>query len=240
MMPDLSRLNALAIALGATVAFGLLVRLGVRLAIALTPAPALPSPRALASRRLLGSAIGQGLSVALVAALLLRAGLSLGDLGFARTASPAAWGAAVLLAALVSALMIAGPLRGNATLTEWSPYRVSGGLLAGMAAGFGEEVVFRGFIMTALAWGGFGHLGQVTGSALLFGLAYAGWGLLGRRASAPAALRAMCSTALVGVLYSLLYLWSGRSLMPVIAAHAITDLIIEPALLETMIARHEA
>jgi membrane protease YdiL (CAAX protease family) len=124
-------------------------------------------------------------------------------------------------------------------LTEWSSYRVSGGLLAGMAAGFGEEVVFRGFIMSALAWGGFSPAEQVVGSALLFGLAHAGWGLLGARASARAALDAGCATAALGAVYSLLYLWSGRSLMPVIAAHAITDLIIQPALLETMIARQQ-
>jgi membrane protease YdiL (CAAX protease family) len=190
-----------------------------------------------ASRRLLGAALGQAMAVTLVAALLLRAGLSLGDLGLTRPATGAVWGAALVLALLLAGLLVAGPLRSSATLREWSTYRVSGGLLAGVAAGFGEETVFRGFVLSALAWGGLGTVAQVLGSGVLFGLAHGGWGSLGGRPSLRAVLGAALPTAIVGVLYALLYVWGGRSLAPLIVSHALTDCIIEPALLETMIAR---
>jgi len=51
------------------------------------------------------------------------------------------------------------------------------------------------------------------------------------------ALGAALPTAIVGALYALLYVWGGRSLAPLIVSHALSDCIIEPALLETMIAR---
>jgi membrane protease YdiL (CAAX protease family) len=235
--PLLSVTNAVGLALGATLAFVLLVRLGGRIAALITPVVEQPSPRTQASRGLLGSALGQAMAVTLVAALLLRAGLSLGDLGLTRRATPEVWAAALVLGLLVAGLMIAGPLRGSATVREWSAYRVSGGLLAGVAAGFGEETVFRGFVLSSLAWGGMGIAMQVLGSAVLFGLAHVGWGTLGRRGSLRIALASAVPTAIVGALYALLYVWGGRSLTPLIVSHALTDCIIEPALLETIIAR---
>jgi membrane protease YdiL (CAAX protease family) len=236
-IPLLSLASALGLALGATLAFVLLLRLGARIVALITPVVEQPSARVQASRRLLGSALGQAMAVTLVAALLLRAGLSLGDLGLTRRATPEVWGAALVLALLVAGLMIAGPLRSSRTLREWSAYRVSGGLLAGVAAGFGEEIVFRGFVISALAWGGLGSAVQIVGSAALFGLAHVGWGALGRRVSWRAALGAALPTAIVGALYALLYVWGGRSLAPLVVSHALTDCVIEPALLETMIAR---
>ena len=236
-LPLLSLTNALGLAAGATLAFVLLVRLGGRIVALITPVVEQPSPRVQASRRLLGSALGQAMAVTLIAALLLRAGLSLGDLGLTRPATQEVWGASLVLALLVAGLTAAGPLRSSSTLREWSAYRVSGGLLAGVAAGFGEETVFRGFVIAALAWGGLGVPAQVVGSAVLFGLAHMGWGGQGRRASLRMALGAALPAANVGALYALLYVWGGRSLPPLIVSHALTDCLIEPALLETMIAR---
>ncbi len=232
----LSLTNALGLALGATLAFVLLVRLGIRVVALITPVVEQPSPRVQASRRLLGAALGQAMAVTLIAALLLRAGLSLGDLGLTRAAAPDVWGAALVLAVLVAGLVIAGPLRSSTTLREWSAYRVSGGLLAGVAAGFSEETVFRGFVISALAWGGMGVPAQVAGSAVLFGLAHVGWGAPGG-VSPRVALGAALPTAIVGALYALLYVWGGRSLAPLIVSHALTVCLIQPALLETMIAR---
>lgn len=233
----ITSVNAVGLALGATLAFLLLARLGIRITGLITPAAEQPSARAQASRRVLGWAIGQALSVTLVATLLLRAGLSLGDIGLTRPAPREVWGAALVLALLVSALLIAGPLRGSATLREWGAYRVSGGLLAGLASGFGEEIVFRGFVMTALAWGGYGSAAQVLGSGVLFGVAYLRWGALGPRMAWRAGLGAAALAAAVGALYGLLYAWGGRSLLPLIACHTVTDAMVQPALLEAMIAR---
>ena len=233
----LSLTNAVGLALGATLAFVLLVRVGGRVVALITPLVEQPSPRVRASRQLLGSALGQAMAVTLIAALLLRAGLSLGDLGLTRPATRDVWGAGLVLALLLVAVLVAGPLRSSSTLREWSAYRVSGGLLAGIAAGFGEEIVFRGFVLSALAWGGLGVPAQVVGSAVVFGVAHAGWGTLGRRVAPRLALGAAAATAIVGALYGLLYVWGGRSLAPLIVSHALTDCLIEPALLETMIAR---
>jgi membrane protease YdiL (CAAX protease family) len=224
----LTSVSALGLSLGATAALVLLVRVGIRLTGLITPVAERPSTRALASRAILGAAIGQALCVTLVAAVLLRAGLSLGDLGLTRSAPRPVWGAAILLAILTAALLVAGPLRRSATLRESSAYRVSGGLVAGLAGGLGEELVFRGFVMTVLAWGGYSTAAQIVASSVLFALARAAW---------RGGVGAVAPTALVGAMYGSLYVWGGRSLLPVIGAHALISVLVEPALLETTIAR---
>jgi membrane protease YdiL (CAAX protease family) len=235
----LTGLNALVLALGATAAYVLLVRIGDRVTAWLTPVVEQPSARGRASRHLLGSALGQALTVILIATLLLRAGLSLRDLGLARPATWQAWGAALALGLLGAGALIAGPLRRSATLREWSAYRASGALLAAVGAGFGEEIVFRGFVISALAWGDWGAALQIAGSALLFGLARAGWGAgAGTGSFQVKAVTAATATGF-GLLYAVLYVEAGRSLLPVILAHGLAEAAVQPALFEVVLTRRQ-
>ncbi len=235
----LSGLNAVVLALGATAAYVLLVRIGDRVTAWLTPAVEQPSTRGQASRHLLGSAIGQALSVTLIATLLLRAGLSLRDLGLVRPVTGQAWGAALALGLVGAGALMAGPLRRSATGREWSAYRASGALLAAVGAGFGEEIVFRGFVISVLAWGGWGLTQQIAASALLFGLARLGWGAGAWPGSFKAAAATAGTATAFGGLYALLYVEAGRSLLPVILAHGLTEAAVQPALFEVILARRQ-
>ncbi|HEY8048216.1 MAG TPA: CPBP family intramembrane glutamic endopeptidase, partial [Ramlibacter sp.] len=79
-----------------------------------------------------------------------------------------------------------------------------------------------------LAHEGVWQLTQVVGSALAFGAAHAVWGLFGR--SLRAAAGAMIATGLLGAGFAVVYLLSGRNLMPCIAAHFGIDALLEPGL----------
>jgi hypothetical protein len=104
-------------------------------------------------------------------------------------------------------------------------------LVAGLGAGFCEEIVFRGFVMSVLSWAGIARVAQVLASGVLFGLAHVGWSALGAPFEPRVFLSTVGSTAVLGILYAVIYLIGGRSLGPVIASHAATDVVIEPWLL---------
>ncbi len=101
-------------------------------------------------------------------------------------------------------------LPGNATaLVGWL-------LLVWTSAAFAEELVFRGFVLTRLEMA-FGDGRGATAMAIivqafLFGVAHF---YLGARGIATA--------ATVGLIYGLVYTINGRNLLPLIAAHGITD-----------------
>jgi membrane protease YdiL (CAAX protease family) len=102
------------------------------------------------------------------------------------------------------------PLRGNAPLVA---YAIGGAWLRGA---IGEELTFRGFLMTRLAelLGGARLSWSVAlcVQAALFGLAHFYQGPIGA-----------VLTGLIGLLMGLGYLVAGRSLLPVILAHGLVD-----------------
>jgi membrane protease YdiL (CAAX protease family) len=81
---------------------------------------------------------------------------------------------------------------------------------------FGEEMLFRAFLTVSLA----GALGEfkarwalaLAGSSLLFGLAHYDWGLAG-----------VIDTAIMGFVFGLIYLRSGRNLWITLIAHALLN-----------------
>jgi len=54
-------------------------------------------------------------------------------------------------------------------------FQLGAALLMGITAGFYEEVLFRGFLMTEFATAGYGKVMQVVGPSVAFGLAHAGY-----------------------------------------------------------------
>jgi uncharacterized protein len=184
-----------------------------------------------ATLRITGAVTGQVATVLLLILYLRWQDRSLADLGFGLPVPAWGWISAIVLTAALSSLILVGPLRGRASLSELSFFHIYNSLAAGLGAGFCEELLFRGFVMSALAWAGSGRLTQVLVSALLFGLAHVGWTAIGTGFNARMFLGSVIPTAVFGALYAGIYLISGRSLMPVIMAHAITDMLIEPWLL---------
>jgi len=187
--------------------------------------------RAEAVIRISGSALGQLCGVLLLAAFLRSRGRALRDLGLWKSASPLAWIIAVFLSVTLAAMMLAGPLRGAANLKEATLFRVYTSIVAALGAGFGEEILFRGYVMSELAWSGAGRVSQVVAAALIFGLAHARWASLGQGFDPRVLLGSAGTTMMAGALYAGLYLVSRRSLMPAIASHGLTDLVIEPWLI---------
>ena len=169
---------------------------------------------------------------AVILLLLRQRRQSLRDLGWGRPARRWGWVWALLVAVLYAALVLSGPIGRNAPwLSDWSAYRLSLALGIGISAGFCEETVFRGFVMRQLADAGRGPTFQVICSALLFGAAHVGWGALTQGSQLAAVLPALLGTAVLGGALAIVYLLSGRALAPVVAAHALIDVAIEPWLL---------
>jgi membrane protease YdiL (CAAX protease family) len=161
---------------------------------------------------------------------LQRAGLGWRDVGLRRPGHVGialAWVAGLYLASAVLKLLVVDPL---ATAAGWpamnlSPFAHLPGnaavlarslLLAWVSAALGEELVFRGFLLTRLeklfGGGGIATAMAVMGQALLFGAAH--W---------PLGLRAVTTAGLIGVLYGTAYRYNGRNLVPLMVAHGLTD-----------------
>ncbi len=100
--------------------------------------------------------------------------------------------------------------------------------MVAVSAGILEELVFRKLLMNSLAAAGAGPLPQVILSGLAFGAAHGVWGLMGR--SIRAALGAAAATGILGVALAGVFIASGRSLAPCIAAHFLINALIEPGL----------
>jgi uncharacterized protein len=157
-------------------------------------------------------------------------GLRWGDLGLRMpesTVRALAWVAALYFASALMKVLIVDPLgaaRGwpSVNLSRFSQLPGNTGLLAGYlllawaSAAFAEELVFRGFLLTRLELllgSGLGATAiAATGQALLFG---AGHWYLG--------LRGVCTAALIGLVYGVVYVCNGRNLVPLIIAHGLTD-----------------
>lgn len=89
-------------------------------------------------------------------------------------------------------------------------------LVAWTQAAFGEEMVFRGFLLTRLeillGHGVSATVSAVTGQALLFG---AGHWYLGPRG--------MTTAAALGLILGAVYVFDGRNLVPLIIVHGLAD-----------------
>lgn len=154
---------------------------------------------------------------------LKRSGWS--DLGFIR---PESWSrvifigiltAIVLQSAALLQIKLGGPIPDISSFDQIknNPWALLGWLMiAWTTAGFGEEIIWRGFILKQISrLFGEGKTGWIIGlvsSALLFGLIHAYQGVTG-----------IVMTGFTGIVYGLLFLNSKRNLWTTIFAHAFTD-----------------
>jgi membrane protease YdiL (CAAX protease family) len=138
-----------------------------------------------------------------------------------------AWVAALYMGAGLTKIFIIDPL-GKAlswppinfsrfsTLPGNAAFLAAGLLLVWVQAAFGEELVFRGFLLTRLELLLGGALSAtataVVGQALLFGVAH--WYL------GP---RGVTTAGITGLLLGVVYLVDGRNLVPLIGAHGLAD-----------------
>ncbi|MGO9717436.1 MAG: CPBP family intramembrane glutamic endopeptidase [Steroidobacteraceae bacterium] len=138
-----------------------------------------------------------------------------------------AWSAALYVAAALTKILVIDPL---GKVLGWPPLDLSrfsklpgnavllAGflLLAWVQAAFGEELVFRGFLLTRLdllLGGGISAAATaVVGQALLFGVGH--WYL---------GLRGVTTAGITGLILGVVYLCDGRNLVPLIGAHGLAD-----------------
>jgi membrane protease YdiL (CAAX protease family) len=119
-------------------------------------------------------------------------------------------------------------------LWNFSTFKLSGLALA-VPAAILEEVFFRQYVMDALA-----HetaIIQILASALTFGIAHAIWGI---RGGWRAAAGAVGSTTLMGAALAVVYLASGRAVLPCVVSHFLITAILEPWLLYAYVERSRA
>ncbi|MDC0598670.1 CPBP family intramembrane metalloprotease [Gammaproteobacteria bacterium] len=103
------------------------------------------------------------------------------------------------------------------------------GIVSAFASGIMEELVFRKFLMD---WGmsaGLGIPAQMLLSALVFGFAHASWGFI--RGEFKIAIPVVLSTVGLSIPLGILYVASGRNVLPCIVAHVLINLVIEPWLI---------
>jgi len=178
------------------------------------------------------SVLGTPLAVVALTLLLRRRGESWAALGLRK---PRRWSVAMVQAVVIAVvvlsvmlglqLMLEGifktpddsfldDVRGNVWL-----YLYFVGVVSWLAQGLGEELLFRGFIMTRLAqmfrlnraaWGA-----AVLIQGVLFGLMHGYQGVAG-----------MISAAGAGIVFGIGYLMTGRNLLPCVIAHALCGMVL--------------
>jgi membrane protease YdiL (CAAX protease family) len=104
-------------------------------------------------------------------------------------------------------------------------------LLMGTTAGFCEEVLFRGFLMTEFFKAGYGKGAQVFIPGLAFGLSHAGFLNQGFLPWLGIATPVAC----IGMLWGAAYLLERRSLVPAVVAHFLNDATALPWIMFFMI-----
>jgi hypothetical protein len=167
-------------------------------------------------------------------ALILRLrGQELGDIGWRRPVSTWAWFLAIGLAILFSGLALRSVGGGAQLLSDWSFYRISLALVLGGSAGVCLETIFRGFVMTQARDAGLPVAIQILLSALLFWLAGArfAWGGTPGHLSFWVSLATAPAGVVLGAVLAIIYVVGRRSLTPVIVAHAMIDMTLEPGML---------
>ena len=131
-----------------------------------------------------------------------------------------------LLALVLAGLSITSnlrffPMMGIPVSYAFAPrgFHLLASLLLGVTAGFCEEVLFRGFLMTEFADAGYGRTAQVIIPGIAFGFSHLGYSVHGF----TAAVGIMLPTAILGMLWGLAYLLGRRKLLPCIVAHFLND-----------------
>lgn len=149
-------------------------------------------------------------------------------LGFAaaRTGTTAGW--IVAAAVVIAFVLLAARLPSVRATMFRASWLKALGLAVAVTAGILEEVVFRKLLMDWVADQSHGATVQVLVSGLTFGAAHGVWGLFDR--SVRAAVGATMATGVLGAGLAIVYIASGRSLAPCVAAHFLINALVEPGL----------
>jgi membrane protease YdiL (CAAX protease family) len=160
--------------------------------------------------------------MAAVLLVLKRRHESLRALGVWRWGNWAGWAFALLFAgfAIASNLRFL-PRMGIPIWYAFAPhgFHLVASLATGITAGFCEEVLFRGLLMTHFAQAGYGKAAQVIIPGVSFGFSHLGYSVHGFLAGVGI----MAPTAVLGMMWGVAYLLGRRALIPCMVAHLLND-----------------
>ncbi|NIU44107.1 MAG: CPBP family intramembrane metalloprotease [Nitrospinaceae bacterium] len=163
-----------------------------------------------------------------VLAVVIRNRTVLEALRSLRQKAPAAgWFIALAAAFIHATVLAAGWIENPSRIFDVSLLNLSLSLIPA-ADGFSQEVFFRGYVVLRLARDGFSRTTQVVVSGLLFGLLHWNWGL---HLSAPSwldVLSPVLGTFILGVVFAFAFQASKYRLLPVVVAHVLLIIIIQP------------
>jgi membrane protease YdiL (CAAX protease family) len=171
---------------------------------------------------LAGGIIAEWLFVIAAWLVLKSRNQSFRDLGTWRLGNWAGWGLALLLAGLsIASNLRFLPRMGIPISYAFAPqgFHLVAALATGITAGFCEELLFRGFLMTEFATAGYGKVAQVILPGIAFGFSHLGYSVHGF----GAAIGIMVPTGILGMLWGGAYLLGRRGLLPCIVAHFLND-----------------
>lgn len=151
----------------------------------------------------------------------------MGFLNGSHNPTPSGWAAALLVAAAYVALSARrlSSVRANLVRPSWLKLLA---ICTAVPTGILEEIAFRSMLMDTLRDHGAAAWSQVLLSGLSFGLLHGIWALF--RGSWRVGIGAIIATSLLGAALAVVYLVSGRSLAPCVAAHFLLNALAEPGL----------
>jgi len=151
-------------------------------------------------------------------------------MGFNQTATeiPVAWVLAVVVAIAYIAYTAKGIPAVRENFFRFNFLKVIG-IFSAIASGIVEELVFRQMLMDWLYSNGIGVILQVVISGVGFGIIHFGWSIFS--GNLRTGLWAAIHTAVLGLLLAIIYIIAGRNVLPVIAAHMMINIFIEPWLI---------
>lgn len=103
------------------------------------------------------------------------------------------------------------------------------GVYAAFSSGIVEELVFRQMLMNWLDTSGINVILQIIISALAFGFLHFSWSLFG--GNIKIGIASTMSTIVLGASLAFIYVIAERNVLPVIIAHMIINLFVEPWLI---------
>lgn len=103
------------------------------------------------------------------------------------------------------------------------------GVYAAFSSGIVEELVFRQMLMNWLDTSGINVILQIIISALAFGFLHFSWSLFG--GNIKIGIASTMSTIVLGASFAFIYVIAERNVLPVIIAHMIINLFVEPWLI---------
>lgn len=147
-----------------------------------------------------------------------------------RAAPARGWAAAGITAVIQIGVILFFVLGGKAPVFEASLFNLHVSIVTALGGGVIEEIVHRGAVILTLAYAGYSRLSAIVISAFLFASNHVGWVDFSTIdfTTAMQMLSPLWGTFILGLALGFTFTESRCRIWPVIAAHSLINLIIEP------------